>query len=180
MTKTRKAGKWKKPIEGVALLPQMIPNIVFAISLMILWNRLYTIVPLYDTLGFMVLVYVVMFLPYSIQYTSSAMIQILDSCQEAAQVFGASGFYLLRKVVLPLVLRGVLYGWMMIFIISFRELVASSLTCPPNVMTVSTYIVSEFDQGSVANGMCMAVIFVAITTTLLILLNVLSERRKHS
>lgn len=178
VTIAHKSGRWKRPIEGEALLPQMIPNIVFAIGLMILWNKLYDVLPLYNTLGFMILVYVVMFLPYSVQYTSSAMIQIGETLSEAGQVFGGSRFYIFRRIVLPLVMRGVLYGWMMIFIISFRELVASSLTSPPNVLTVSTYIVSEFEQGSVSNGMCMAVICVAITTTLLIILNAVSGPKR--
>jgi len=60
---------------------------------------------------------------------------------------------------------------MMIFIISFRELVASSLISPPNVLTVSTFIVREFEQGSVSVGMAMAVICVLLTTTALIILN---------
>lgn len=173
--KLRGLGKF---IEGESLLPEMIPNIVMAIGLMMLWNRLYRALPLYNTLGFMVLVYVCMFLPYSVQYTSSAMIQISGSMQEAGAVAGGSRFYIFHRILFPLVFRGVMTGWMMIFIISFRELVASSLTCPPNVQTVSTFITHEFEQGSVSVGMAMAVICVAITTTLLILLNVVTGKDK--
>ena len=68
-------------------------------------------------------------------------------------------------------------GWMMTFIIVFRELVASSLISPPNVLTVSTFIVKEFDQGSVSIGMAMAVICVIFTTTAMILLNYVIDRK---
>ena len=67
----------------------------------------------------------------------------------------------------------------MIFIISFRELVASSLIAPPNTLTVSTFIVREFEQGSVSVGMAMAVICVLLTTTALILLNQFVEKPKR-
>lgn len=167
----KKAKRMKNIIEGIGLLPEMLPNIVLVIGLMIFWNKLYRVLPLYNTLGFMVLVYVVMFLPYAIQYVSSAVMQIGTNLQAAGQVCGGSRLYIFRKITLPLILKGIMSGWMMIFIISFRELVASSLIAPPNVMTVSTFIVREFEQGSVSVGMAMAVICVLLTTTALISLN---------
>jgi len=59
----------------------------------------------------------------------------------------------------------------MTFIISFRELVTASLIAPPNTLVISTYIVREFEQGSVSLGMAMAVICVAFTATALLFLN---------
>ena len=167
----QKAKRSKKIIEGESLLPEMIPNIVLVIGLMLFWNKLYKILPLYNTLGFMVLVYVVMFLPYSVQYVSSAVMQLGENLQSAGAVCGAGKWYVFRKITFPLIIKGILSGWMMIFIISFRELVASSLISPPNVLTVSTFIVREFEQGSVSVGMAMAVVCVVFTTSALIILN---------
>ncbi len=175
----KKAGKWKKIIEGEGLLPEMLPNIVLVIGLMLFWNKIYDILPLYNTIGFMVLVYVVMFLPYTIQYVSSAYMQMGDSLVEAGTICGGSRFYVMRHVTLPLIMRGVMQGWMMIFIIVFRELVAASLISPPNVQTVSTFIVKEFEQGSASVAMAMALICVVITATLLIILNYAVGRKKY-
>ena len=55
----RKAKTWKKVIEMQALLPEMVPNIVLVIGLMLFWNKIYNVIPLYNTIGFMILVYVV-------------------------------------------------------------------------------------------------------------------------
>ena len=176
----QRAKKWKKMIEGESQLPEMIPNIVLVIGLMLFWNKIYKVIPLYNTLGFMVLVYVVMFLPYSVQYVSSAVMQIGGSLHAAGMICGGSKLYIFRRITLPLVMKGVISGWMMIFIISFRELVASSLISPPNVLTVSTFIVREFEQGSVSTGMAMAVICVLLSTTALILLNRFTEREKSN
>lgn len=170
--------KWKRRIESLALFPEMIPNIVLVIGMMLFWNKIYKIVPLYNTIYFMVIVYTVMFLPYSIQYVSSALMQVGDNLIQVGKVSGASRGYIFRKITLPLVMKGVVSGWMMTFIIVFRELVASSLIAPPNVLTVSTYIVREFEQGSVSTGMAMAVLCVLFTTTALILMNQLKERTK--
>ncbi|WP_455718726.1 ABC transporter permease [Anaerosporobacter sp.] len=176
----RKAKRWKKIIEMESLLPEMIPNIVLVIGLMLFWNKIYTIIPLYNTIGFMILVYVVMFLPYTIQYVSSALMQMGDSLLEAGKVCGANKMYIFRKITLPLIMQGVLYGWMMIFIIVFRELVGASLISPPNVQMVSTFIVREFEQGSASVGMAMAVVCVLVSTTLLIILNYATNRKKAS
>lgn len=174
----RKEKRWKKVIEGISLFPEMIPNIVLVIGMMLFWNKIYAFLPLYNTIWFMMLVYTVMFLPFSIQYVSSAMIQIGENLNAAGEICGGSIFYNFRRIILPLVMKGILTGWMMIFIISFRELVASSLISPPNVLTVSTFIVREFEQGSVSVGMAMAVICVLLSTTALIILNVFTEKRR--
>ena len=96
------------------------------------------------------------------------LVQSGATVRAAAQVFGGSPAYVFRRVTLPLLSRGVLSGWMMTFIIAFRELVTASLIAPPNVLVVSTYIVREFEQGSVSLGMAMAVLCVLITTTALL------------
>ncbi|WP_262120994.1 ABC transporter permease [Anaerococcus sp. Marseille-Q5996] len=170
-------GKWKKYLENIAILPEMIPNIVFVIGLMIFWNKIYNVIPLYNTVGFMILVYSVMFLPFTIQYVSSSFLQMGDNLIQAAKISGASISYTFRKIILPLIAPSISSVAMMTLIISFRELVASSIISPPNVMTVSTYITSEFEQGSVSVGMAMAVVCVLITTSLLIIINVLNNRR---
>ena len=174
-----KQGKWKRYLENIAILPEMIPSIVFVIGLMIFWNKIYNIVPLYNTLGFMVLVYSVMYLPFTIQYVSSAVMQIGDNIIQAGKISGASDGYIFRKITLPLIAPSISSAAMMTFIISFRELVASSIISPPNVLTVSTFITSEFNQGSVSVGMAMAVICVLLTTSLLIALNVIQNKRKR-
>lgn len=175
----RKAkSKFGKVVEAMGLLPEMLPGIVLIIGIMLFWNQIYNIIPLYNTLGIMVVAYVALFLPYTIQYVTSSFTQISDSLESAAQVFGGSPLYIFRRVTLPLIMKGVLTGWTMTFIISFRELVTASLIAPPNTLVVSTYIVREFEQGSVSVGMAMAVLCVLFTTTALLILNRFIDRQK--
>lgn len=171
--------KLKKVVEVMGLLPEMLPSIVLVIGIMLFWNQIYNIAPLYNTLGILVLAYVVLFLPYTIQYVTSSFTQISDSLIAAGQVFGGSPLYVFRRVTLPLILKGVATGWMMTFIIAFRELVTASLIAPPNTLVVSTYIMREFEQGSVSIGMAMAVLCVMLTTTALLLLNRFIDKQKR-
>ena len=171
-------GFLKKSLEGVSLLPEMLPSIVLVIGIMLFWNAIYKAIPLYNTIGIMVLAYVVLYLPYTVQYVTSAFTQINDSLLEAGRVFGGSPSYVFRRVTLPMIFRGVFAGWIMIFIIAFRELITASLLAPPNTLVVSTYINREFEQGSVSLGMAMAVICVLITTTALLVFNRLIGKPK--
>lgn len=168
----------KKAVEAMGMLPEMLPSIVLVIGIMLFWNKIYNIIPLYNTFGIMILAYVVLFLPYTIQYVTSSFTQISSSLISAGQVFGGSPFYIFRRITLPLISKGVLTGWMMTFIIAFRELVTASLIAPPNTLVVSTYIVREFEQGSVSVGMAMAVLCVLFTTTALLILNTVIDKQK--
>ena len=180
MAVRRGKGRLKKIVEGVSMLPEMLPAIVLVIGIMLFWNTIYDVLPLYNTMGIMVLAYVVLYLPYTVQYVTSSFTQINDNLIQAGRTFGGSPWYVFRRITLPMIAPGILTGWMMIFIIAFRELVTASLIAPPNVLVVSTYINREFEQGSVSLGMAMAVLCVAITTTTLLILNTVTNRKKAS
>lgn len=168
----------KKLVEAIGLLPEMLPSIVLVIGIMLFWNQIYNILPMYNTMGILVLAYVVLFLPYTVQYVTSSFTQISESLMAAGRVFGGSPFYIFRKITMPLIIKGIVTGWMMTFIIAFRELVTASLIAPPNTLVVSTYIMREFEQGSVSIGMAMAVLCVLLTTTALLILNRFIDRQK--
>lgn len=170
--------KFGKVVEAIGLLPEMLPGIVLVIGIMLFWNQIYNVIPLYNTIGILVLAYVVLFLPYTVQYVTSSFSQINSSLMAAGQVFGGSPTYIFRRITLPLISKGIVTGWMMTFIISFRELVTASLIAPPNTLVISTYIVREFEQGSVSVGMAMAVLCVLFTTTALLILNTAIDKKK--
>lgn len=133
---------------------------------------------LYNTYGMVVLTYVVLFLPYTVQYVKSSFSQINGLLFQAAQVSGAGPFYILRRILLPLIMPGILAGWMMTFTISVRELVGSLLILPPSMQTSATYIFAQFEQGQVSLGMAMAVVSVGLTVLLLLGIELLNSRRK--
>lgn len=165
-----------KVVEAIALLPEMLPGIVLVIGIMLFWNQIYHILPLYNTMGILILAYVVLFLPYTVQYVTSSFTQINENLNSAGRVFGGTPRYVLMHITLPLISPGVVTGFMMTFIIAFRELVTASLIAPPNTLVVSTYIMREFEQGSVSVGMAMAVLCVLFTTTALLALNTAIDR----
>ena len=179
VTLSRRSGKrMGKLIEGITLLPEMLPSIVLVLGIMLFYNAIYQVIPIYGTLGIMVLSYVILFLPYTVQYVTSAYSQISPSLAAAGRISGGTPGYVFLHITLPLISRGILSGWMMTFIIAFRELVTPSLIAPTNTLTVSTYINRQFEQGSVGKGMAMAVICILFSTVSLLILNKAIIRKK--
>ena len=169
----------RKTIEGISLLPEMLPSIVLVLGIMLFYNSIYKMIPIYGTIWIMVLSYVVLFLPYTVQYVTSSYSQISPSLVAAGRISGGTPVYVFLHITLPLISRGIMSGWMMTFIIAFRELVTPSLIAPTNTLTVSTYINRQFEQGSVGKGMAMAVICILFSTVSLLILNKAILREKH-
>lgn len=165
-----------KGLEAVSLLPEMVPGIVLILGIMLFWNDIYHILPIYNTMTLLILAYVVLYLPFTVQYVASSYSQISPSLMSAGEVFGGKPFYIFRQITLPLIKPGIITGWVMTFIISFRELVTASLIAPPNKYVISTFIVREFEQGSVSTGMAMAVICLVLTTISLLILDAVTKK----
>ena len=151
----------------------MLPSIVIVIGIMLFYNSIYKYFPVYNTLWILAIAYVIQFLPYTVQYVTSASSQVSENLIYAGYVFGGSKIFTFVRITLPLIFKGVIAGFMMTFIIGLRELVTPSLIAPPNTLVVSTFIMREFEQGSVSSGMAMAVVCVLVTTTSLIALKLL-------
>lgn len=173
MTIRSSSFKYKKSLEAISLIPQMLPGIVIVIGIMLFYNSIYKYFPVYNTLWIIAIAYVIQFLPFTVQYVTSASSQVSENLINAGYVFGGSKIFTFVKITLPLIFKGVIAGFMMTFIIGLRELVTPSLIAPPNTLVVSTFIMREFEQGSVSSGMAMAVICVLVTTTTLIALKLL-------
>ncbi|KQO10918.1 ABC transporter permease [Paenibacillus sp. Leaf72] len=178
LTVQRSRTPGQKLVDLFSLLPNTVPGIVIVVGLILLWNAKWMPIPLYNTYGMVVLTYVILFLPYTVQYVKASYGQIDPMLLQAGQVFGGRRLYVLRRILLPLLLPGMLAGWMMTFTISNRELVASLLVLPPSMKTSATYIFAQFEQGEVSMGMAMAVISVGVTTVLLLAMNVFSSQQK--
>lgn len=167
-----------KVIDFASLLSNTVPGIVVVFGLILFWNTPYNPIPMYNTKGMLIITYIVLFLPYTVQYVKAAAEQISSSLDDAAMIAGASKFYHFSKVTLPLILPGVAAGWIMSFIIGQRELVGSLMVKPPGVETTATFIFSEFDQGNTSLAMAMALVVVSITVTILLGLKVIESKKR--
>ncbi|MFC4737863.1 ABC transporter permease [Bacillus daqingensis] len=175
----KKRGTVEKSMDFLSIAPNTVPGIVVVVGLILFWNAYWNPAPVYNTWMMLVTTYVVLYIPFTVQNIKAIYGQLGDSLFQAARTSGASPWYVLRTVLLPLILPGVLAGWIMSFTISMRELVGSLILRPPNMHTSATFIYSQFEQGTVAQGMAMALVTVGLTTVVLIGVEKMKERSQR-
>lgn len=167
----RSQGWVKNIIDALSLVSNTIPSIVMIVGLILFWNARWLPATAYNTWWMLVITYVVLFLPYTVQYVKGNLEQLDSSLFEAAYLSGANRFYIFYRIIFPLAIPGMIAGWMMTFIISIRELVGSLIIRPPGLQTTATFIFGQFEQGSASVGMAMAMCSVFLTTVILISVN---------
>ena len=165
-----RAGRW---VALLATLPIAVPAIVMAVGFLRGWNAPWAAAaPIYGTGAILALYYLAQYLPFPVQYVQAGARSLPASLEPAARVHGAGPAVAFWRVAVPLLWPHALGGAILVFSIAFRELVGSVLLRPPAVQTTATYILQQFDQGSISAGMAMAMVAV-----LAALLSVVTARR---
>ncbi|QQE79293.1 iron ABC transporter permease [Alicyclobacillus sp. SO9] len=149
--------------EWLGLLPNSIPDVLLVIGLILFWNAPWLPVTPYNTKWILVLGYVVVLFPFSYTYIRGALFRLAPETWEAAQVHQASPWRTARVIVGPLMVPGMISGWIMVFGVTLRDLVVPMLVSPPNTTVISTFIYGQYNQGSLPNAMALAVITLLLT-----------------
>jgi iron(III) transport system permease protein len=150
-----------------AFLPLTVPTIVFSIATLLLaLFVLQGFLPIYGTMSILIIVYVIVRLSYGTRMTNSALIQINRELEESAQVGGASTFGVLRSVLIPLLTPTLLYSWIWVALLSYRELtlpviLSSSTNLPFSVLIWGYMQASSYGAASAA-ALIMLVLMVPI------------------
>lgn len=84
--------------------------------------------------------YLVLFLTPACQATKSALAQLTPSIEEASRSLGRGPVHTFLKVTLPLVRPGLIGGWILVFVLSMRELAATLIVRPPGFDTLPVRI----------------------------------------
>ncbi|HVM10996.1 MAG TPA: iron ABC transporter permease, partial [Actinomycetota bacterium] len=95
---------------------------------------------LYQTLPLLVLAYVVLFLPQAGEPLRGSLLQINERIEEAGRSLGHGRFAVFRRLTLPLVARGALAGFGLVFLTAMKELPATLLLRPTGFETLATRV----------------------------------------
>jgi iron(III) transport system permease protein len=162
VVRTRLRGRWM--VDNLAFLPLVIPGLVLGVALLFIYLRFP--IPVYGTLWILFIAYLTRYMPYGMRYASSSMYQISGELEESAQTSGAGWAQTFRRVVLPLLVPGLLAGWIYILTVSVRELSSSILLYSPGNEVLSIRIWEEYQNGQftelAALGVVMVVVLVAL------------------
>jgi iron(III) transport system permease protein len=158
VVRTRLPGRWM--VDNLAFLPLVIPGLVMGVALLFVYLRFP--VPIYGTIWILLLAYLTRYMPYGMRYASSSMYQISSELEECAQTSGASWWQSFRRIVLPLLVPGLLAGWIYIATVSVRELSSSILLYSPGNEVLSIRIWEQYQNGQFTELAALGVIMVVV------------------
>jgi len=161
-------------LDQLAFLPIAIPGLVLGVALLFIYLRLP--IGVYGTLWILFISYFTRYLPFGMRYASVSMVQIGKELEESAAVSGARSWQAFRRVLLPLVLPGLLAGWVYVFVVSIRELSSSILLYSPGNEVLSVVIWEQYENGRFPELAALGVLMVAALVVLVVLAHRLARR----
>lgn len=137
-----------RPVKGqggifvVLNQPLLVPEIVFAIALMVVLARIKQATGL-QGLGFVIAAHTTFCIPFAFLPIRARLAGMDLTLETASMDLYASRFYAFRRVTPPLLLPGILAGFMLAFVISLDNVVVSSFVKSPGQETLPTYLMGE-------------------------------------
>jgi putative spermidine/putrescine transport system permease protein len=122
----------REAVLALFMSPLMIPPVVLGIAFL----RLFTVIGLGGTFLGLVLSHIVIVMPFALRLVLAASTGLDRAIEHAAISLGASPFTMFRRVTLPLILPGVVSGWVLAFITSFDEVTMTVFIASPSTTTL--------------------------------------------
>ena len=149
-------------LESLSFLSFSFPGIVVGVGFMWFFVR----TPLYATIWSLLIGYIATYLPYGIRPMASAFVQIHSHLEESSRVCGGGGLYTLRRVVIPLLIPGIVSGWILMATMFLRELSLSVVLSRPGTEVLAVQILRFADDGLWGRLSALGIMMIAISTAL--------------
>ncbi|TNF17246.1 MAG: carbohydrate ABC transporter permease [Rhodobacteraceae bacterium] len=121
--------RWSRAVVNIFLLWTVVFNLVPPVTLAGAWYEVFRMVGLTNSLTALILAHTTLHLPMALWLLSSFLREIPRELEEAAVVDGAGFVRLMRRVVVPIMMPGLVSTGILIFIFSWNEFpVALALT----------------------------------------------------
>ena len=166
--KTRASGI----LDSLSYLSFSFPGIVIGIGFM--WFFVQT--PLYSTIWALLFGYIATYLPYGIRPMSSAFIQIHGHLEESSLVCGASPLMTMKRIIVPLLVPGIVSGWILLASMFVRELTLSVVLSRPGTEVLAVQILRFSEDGLWGKLSALGIVMIAISTSLVVLATVVGNR----
>jgi spermidine/putrescine transport system permease protein len=156
----------KKGMIGFIMLPLVLPEIIIAVALLVIFVQVLGITPSNWTV---VAAHTLICTPFSIAILNGAFQSLDPAFEEAAMDLGENRWGAFRLVILPLVMPGIISSMLISFTISLDEfIIAFFLTGSNPTMPVYIWGATRFVD-SLPMIMALGTILVALSVTLLII-----------
>ena len=157
-------------ITQVSFLPLLVPGIAFgAAYIAYLGAPIGPFPALYGTFALLVIAATAYLLPFSVQTGRAVIQQVGGELEESARMTGAGFARRLSAITVPLAIRGLMAGGILIFVKIVRDLSLVVLLFTPTmaVLSVVAYRYASEGFGQFANAITVVILFVSIAASLL-------------
>lgn len=154
--KTRFIGR--RALDLIVWIPWAIPSVVLALGFLWAYFSLPLPFSIYGTLWLMIICLMVKGFPVGTRTMSSTIVQISDELEECARVLGASWTQTFRRIVLPLLIRGFLAGWILLFCFSMKDLATVILLYGPGSSVMATQEFVWWNSGNLEEAIILGLI----------------------
>jgi putative spermidine/putrescine transport system permease protein len=145
---------------GFFMSPLLIPHVVLGIAFL----RFFTTIGIGGTFVGLVLSHIVIVMPFALRLVLAACTGMDRAVEQAAISLGAGPVTVFRRVTLPLILPGVVSGWVLAFITSFDEVTMTVFIASPSTITLPVrmflYIQDNIDP--LVTSVSAALIFLTV------------------
>ena len=150
-----------KLAEKISYVAFGLPGIAIALGVIFVGIKL--ISPLYQTLGLLILGYLILFLPVTLGAVKSSMLQINPHIEEASRSLGFKMWYTIFKITIPIITSGILAGGILVFMLTMKELPATMILSPLGFQTLATTIWSYSSEAFFAKSAFPSMLLVLIS-----------------
>ena len=173
----RKRFAGKAAVSALLLSPLVIPYIVFAIALLILFTQINKLpgIGLPLSMWTLVIGHVVILLPYVILVLVPRLERIDIRLEEAAFDLGASSLRTFRSITLPLIWPALLSAFLVSFVFSFDEIILASFIAG-DATTFPLYLYSQLRFPSLLPQVIAVAVIVFAVSMVVILLTEVGRR----
>jgi iron(III) transport system permease protein len=160
---TRRLVPFGNVLSVLAFAPFVIPGLVLAIG----FYAAYAPPPLAlaGTAAIMVLAFVTRFLPIAYSSASAAIRGINPEMEDAVMILGGGRLSAIRRVVAPLLKRGLLGAWLLVFIPASREVSSALFLYGPKTRTMSVLFFDLTEGGNFEQLSALGVILLFTVLT---------------
>ena len=167
--------KWRVVFDALAFLPHAVPAIILAIAaVFVALFVLRDFLPLYGTLSILILVYTISRISFATRIINNSLAQIHPELEEAAFAGGLRVLQVMRKILLPLLKPALVYAWLWMALLCYRELtMASVLVTNQNNVTLpmivwGLWLGGSLNQAAAANLVILGFMLPAVLLYLMV------------
>ncbi|QJP16125.1 iron ABC transporter permease [Starkeya sp. ORNL1] len=163
---SRKLLPFANVLSVAALTPFVIPGLVLAIG----FYAAYAPPPfaLAGTGAILILAFTTRFLPVAYANTSAAIGGVNRELEDAVRILGGSRFLAIRRVMTPLLKKSLMGAWLLVFIISAREVSTALFLYGPDTRTMSV-LFFDLTEGGRFEQLCALGIILLLTVLVFVI-----------